>query len=116
MFWETLVTRESKNIRYKRLILTGSSGFSKDFDLLKSGKYHEAVTAVHEQAAYIGALSSVPWLFKLIVNSMEVLGHIGIKTRFNAFLDWCTEQVEARRNVQLSLLGMKFSIPTLIFG
>lgn len=103
MSWEILVKYTCK-ICYTRLsTLTGSLGFSKDFDLLKSGIHHPAVTAIREQAAYIGSLSSVPWLFKLIVNSMDILGYFGVKTSFNTFLEWCTEQVEARRKVRLSL-------------
>ncbi|KAJ4396529.1 hypothetical protein N0V93_000749 [Gnomoniopsis smithogilvyi] len=75
----------------------GDIGYSRDFDLLKTGEHHEAITAIREQTVYIGTLSTVPWLFSMIVNSMEVLSNIGIKTSFNIFLDWCTQQVDARR-------------------
>lgn len=69
--------------------------------MLESGKDHEAITAVHEQTVYIATLSSVPWLFKLIVNSMELLTRVGIRMSFNVFLDWCTQQVEIRRKVSV---------------
>lgn len=67
--------------------------------MLLSGKDHKAMAAVREQVVYIATLSSVPWLFKLIVNAMEQLSKIGVKTSIYVFLDWCTEQVDIRRKV-----------------
>lgn len=67
--------------------------------MLATGKEHPAVNGVREQAAYIGALGTMPWLFKVIVKLISVLGKAGLQLSFQAFLDWCSEELEARRKV-----------------
>lgn len=87
------------------VLLTLSSGFSKDFRLLESGRAHPAVDGVREQAVYIGILGLVPWLFISLVKFMDTLGKVGLKFSFQAFLDWCSDEVKAKRKVSSVLLS-----------
>lgn len=67
--------------------------------MLESSKDHVAIAAVREQTVHIATIGLVPWLFRLLVKTMEILSLLGIRASFSVFLDWCTEQVEAKRQV-----------------
>lgn len=67
--------------------------------MLESAKDHVAIAAVREQTVHIATIGLLPWLFLLLVKTMELLNQIGIRVSFSVFLDWCTEQVEAKRKV-----------------
>lgn len=86
------------------LVLKFSTGFSKDFRLLESGRAHPAVDGVREQAVYIGVLGVVPWFFAAVANIMQALGKIGLKSSFQEFLDWCADEMEVKRKVSYVLL------------
>lgn len=67
--------------------------------MLESGKGHPAIAGLQEQTVYIGVLGTVPWLFTSLVKAMDKLSSFGIKTSFNIFLEWCSRELEAKRNV-----------------
>lgn len=54
---------------------------------------------VREQSMYIGILQKLPWAFPALAQAIEEFGKLGFKTSFQSFLDWCSQELEARRKV-----------------
>ncbi|PSR83512.1 cytochrome P450 [Coniella lustricola] len=75
----------------------GDIGFSQDFGLLKSNQEHPAVEGIREQSLVIGTMQKLPWLFSPLVQVIEILGNFGLKMSFQLFLDWCSHELEVRR-------------------
>lgn len=74
-------------------------GFSQDFGLLKTDKEHPAVEGVREQSLFIGTMQKLPWAFTGLAQAIENVGKLGFQTSFQSFLDWCSQELEARRQV-----------------
>lgn len=85
-------------------MLMSFPGFSKDFHMLETGRSHPAVDGVREQVVYIAVLGMMPWLFISLVNIMDMLNTLGVKSGFQEFLDWCSAELAARRKVSRAYL------------
>lgn len=78
----------------------GDIAFGRSFEMLKTGKPHFALNLLKEGMAPLGLLGPVPWAF-CVLTSIPGLGG-GFKT----FVNWCTEQVEKRKEVCICIHGI----------
>ncbi|KAF4468469.1 benzoate 4-monooxygenase cytochrome [Fusarium albosuccineum] len=68
-------------------------GFSKDFEMLNSGKKHPAIEGLHDNMAAVGVLGAVPWLMSML---SKIPGATGSYSRFT---DWCGRELQAKRAI-----------------
>ncbi|KAJ3544539.1 hypothetical protein NM208_g2999 [Fusarium decemcellulare] len=71
----------------------GQVGFSKDFEMLNSGKKHPAIEGLHDNMAAVGVLGTVPWLMSML---SKIPGATGSYSRFT---DWCGRELQAKRAI-----------------
>ncbi|KAK6857926.1 hypothetical protein PG995_005625 [Apiospora arundinis] len=69
-------------------------GFSKDFNMLKSGDEHPAIVALHDSLAVLSIVgSSMPWLLGMLTRIPGASGS------YQKFVTWCGVELQARRTV-----------------
>ncbi|KAK8097061.1 hypothetical protein PG999_013005 [Apiospora kogelbergensis] len=69
-------------------------GFSKDFNMLKSGEKHPAIMALHSSLSILSIIGgSAPWLLGMLTRIPGASGG------YQEFIEWCGVELQARRTV-----------------
>lgn len=64
--------------------------------MLKSGREHDAIRGVHASMSAISILGTVPWLMSIV---SKIPGATGA---YLDFIDWCGQELKAKRAVSRS--------------
>ena len=78
----------------------GDLALGKSFDMLKTGEAHQAVKLLHDGMVAEGVLAPVIWMIPVLANIPRFLQPSAARGFFT-FIDWCSEQVEKRRQMKL---------------
>lgn len=79
---------------YYSFDVMGHLAFGKSFDMLRSGTQHEAIAILTEGLRPSGQFSCMPWIMVLM------LAVPGVGAGFKRWLQFCEDQVDARKQVR----------------